>query len=90
MYQEDKTFALRFTLEASFPDDYAGDEDEHHWLQEWEARIKPQLIKSVFESLRRHDGWVSHIRNRGVSPTDEIEIVLTKDFSQPLPFSLTR
>ncbi len=90
MYQEDKTFALRFTLEASFPEDYTGDEDERNWLQEWEARIKPQLLKSVFESLRRHDGWASHIRNRGVSPADEIEIVLAKDFSRPLPVSLKR
>ena len=90
MYQEEKTFALRFTLEVSFPDDYAGDEDERAWLQEWEARIKPNLLKSVFESLRKHDGWTSHIRNRGASPADEIEIVLTKDFSQPLPLSLKR
>ena len=88
MSQEDKTFALRFTLEASFPEDYTGDEDERNWLQEWEAQIKPQLLKSVFESLRRHDGWASHIRNRGVSPADEIEIVLAKDFSRPLPVSL--
>lgn len=87
MYQEDKTFALRFTLEASFPDDYAGDEDELSWVREWEARIKPQIIKSVFESLRQHAGWTSHIRNRGASPTDEIEVVLARDFSKPLPFS---
>jgi hypothetical protein len=90
MYQEEKTFAIRVTLEASFPDDYTGDEDERQWVQEWEARIKPQLLKSMFESLRRHDGWASHIRNRGASPADEIEIVLAKDFSQPLPFTLKR
>ncbi len=90
MYQEEKTFTLRFTLEAAFPGDYAGDEDEQAWVREWEARIKPQLIKSVFESLRRHDGWTSHIRNRGASPDNEIEIVLAKDFSQPLPFTLKR
>lgn len=86
MYQEEKTFALRFTLEASFPDDYAGEEDEQNWVREWETRIKPQLIKSVFESLRLHGGWAAHIRNRGASPTDEIEIVLTRDFSKPVLF----
>jgi hypothetical protein len=90
MYQEEKYFALRVTLEAAFPDDYTGEEDERNWVREWEARIKPHLIKSVFESLRRHEGWRSHIRNRGASPADEIEIVLTKDFSKPFPFSLTR
>lgn len=87
MYQEEKTFAIRFTLEASFPEDYAGDEDERVWVREWEARIKPQLIKSVFESLRQHAGWAPHIRNRGASPSDEIEVVLARDFSKPLPFS---
>ncbi len=90
MYQEDKTFALRFTLEASFPDEYAGDEDERNWVREWEATIKPHLIKSIFESLRRHGGWTSHIRNRGVSPADEIEIVLTRDFSKPILFPFDR
>ena len=90
MYQEEKTFALHFTLEASFPDDYPGDEDERKWVGEWEARIKPQLIKSVFESIRQHGGWASHIRNRGASPADEIEIVITRDFSKPLPLPFER
>ncbi|NGZ02376.1 MAG: hypothetical protein CV090_04925 [Nitrospira sp. WS238] len=86
MYQEEKTFALRFTLEASFPDEYTGEDDEQNWVREWEARIKPRLIKAAFESLRKHPGWAAHIRNRGVSPTDEIEIVLARDFSKPAPF----
>ncbi len=88
MYQEEQAFTLRFSLEASFPDDYEGDEDEKAWLHEWESQIKPQMVKSIFESLRRNPGWSSHIRNRGASPTDEIEIVLTRDFSEPRPFSL--
>jgi len=88
MYQEEQTFALRFTLEASFPDDYEGDEDNNAWAREWEARIKPQMIKLVFESLRQHPGWTSHVRNRGASPVDEIEVVLARDFSKSLPFSI--
>lgn len=88
MYQEEQTFALRFTLEASFPDEYEGDEDNKAWVREWEALIKPQMLKLVFESLRQHPGWTSHIRNRGASPTDEIEVVLARDFSRSLPFSM--
>ena len=53
MYQEEHTFSLRFTIEASFPDDYAGEEDSKVWVQDWEARIKPQMIRSVFASLRQ-------------------------------------
>jgi hypothetical protein len=88
MYQEEKTFALRFTLEASFPDDYEGEADNKAWLREWEAHIKPKMLKLVFESLRQHPGWISHIRNRGASPADEIEVVLARDFSKSLPFSI--
>ena len=89
MYQEEKTFTLRFSLEVSFPDEYEGDDDRLAWLQEWESRIKPHMLKQVFESLRQHPAWSAHIRNRGISSIDEIEIVLARDFSKPISFSLT-
>lgn len=88
MYQEEKTFTLRFSLEARFPDDYEGDEDSHAWLRAWEARIKPDMIKALFESLRRAKGWTVHTRNRGKSPEDEIEVVLEGDFSAAKPSSV--
>ena len=89
MYQEDKSFTLRFSLEASFPDDYDGEEDRHGWIQDWEYRIKPHLLKTIFESLRQHSAWKSHIRNRGMSPADEIEIVLSRDLTKRTPFNLS-
>ena len=89
MYQEEKTFTLRFSLEASFPDDYEGEEENQAWVREWEARIKPDLLKTLFESLRQHQSWQTHVRNRGKSPADEIEIVLARDFSIPQGFSLS-
>ncbi|HSL05149.1 MAG TPA: hypothetical protein VK901_16600 [Nitrospiraceae bacterium] len=89
MYQEEKTFTLRFNLEASFPDDYEGEEDTHAWVREWEAGVKPDLLKVLFESLRQHRDWQAHVRNRGKSPADEIEIVLARDFSKPPRFNLS-
>ncbi len=89
MYQEEKAFTLRFSLEASFSDDYEGDEDHQAWVRGWEERIKPDLLKALFESLRQHQSWQSHVRNRGKSPDDEIEIVLARDFSKPQGFSLS-
>ena len=88
MYQEEKTFILRFSLEASFPEDYDGEDDHQAWIREWESDIKPEMLKHLFESLRRHRAWTSHVRNRGIASTDEIEIVVAKDFSKPDPFSL--
>ena len=89
MYQEEKTFILRFSLEASFPDNYEGEEENQAWVREWEARIKPDLLKTLFESLRQHQSWQTHVRNRGKSPADEIEIVLARNFSTPQGFSLS-
>ena len=48
------------------------------------------MLKQVFEALRRHPSWTSHVRNRGLSSADEIEVVLARDFSKPAPFSLRR
>ena len=82
MFHEEKAFTFRFNLEATFPEDYDGQEDEYGWLRDWEARVKPELLKTIFESLRRYPSWSVHIRNRGKSPNDEIEIAMTKDFAK--------
>jgi hypothetical protein len=81
MYQEDKTFIFKFHLEAQFPEDYDGDEDNHVWAQDWEKRMKPELTKLIFDFLRRHSSWTVYVRNRGISPLDEIEVAMIKDFS---------
>lgn len=78
MFQEEKTFTLRFSLETSFPDDYEGEQDNYVWLKEWEQGVKPDLLKAVFECLRRHPAWAARVRNRGLSPLDEIEIAMVK------------
>lgn len=88
MHREEQSFTLRFSLEASFPDDYDGDEDQRAWTSEWEARMKPDILKMVFESLRRHPSWTAHVRNRGKSAVDEIEVVVERDFGKTQPFKI--
>lgn len=78
MFMEERAFTLRISLEAAFPEDYAGDADQHEWLREWEGSIKGDLLKAVFVALRRYPGWTARTRNRGMSEQDEIEIVMTK------------
>jgi len=80
VFQEEKTFNLRFTLEAVFPDDYDGDQDGQMWVKEWEQRLKPELVKMVSDYLRQHAAWKVHVRNRGSSPLDEIEIAMVMQF----------
>jgi hypothetical protein len=77
---DERTFLLRFSLSAEIPEGVWEDEDFEggEWLDEWEIKIKPGLIRAVFTYLRAFEGWTCHIRNRGVSPVDEIEIVMKK------------
>ena len=85
MEPQAKTFVVRFSVTANIPDalwdddDFEGDE----WLHEWEVAIKPGLIRAVFSHLRSFANWEAHIRNRGISPLDEIEIALARTFSGP-------
>ncbi len=83
MYQEEQSFNLRFSLEASFPDEYDGEEDEMVWLKQWEAQVKPDIVKSIFQTLERYPDWAARFRNRGMAATDEIEIVLEKSYLDP-------
>lgn len=82
MTQEEKSFTFRISLEANFPDEYGGEGDNYAWLQEWERLVKPELLRVMFDSLRRHPTWSAHVRNRGLSPLDEIEIAMVKDFAK--------
>jgi len=78
MYQEDKTFNLRFCLEAQFSESYSGEDDNFAWLNDWETRVKPDLLKIIFSELRKYPSWSAHVRNRGMSAGDEVEIALVK------------
>lgn len=80
MYQEETSFNIRFSLEANFADDYEGDEDAMAWVRDWEARVKPDVMKAIFHTLRQFPEWAAHIRNRGMAATDEIEVALVKNF----------
>ena len=74
------TFNLRFSLSTDIPPEAWDDEDFEgdEWLNEWEIVIKPGLIRAVFAHLRQFEGWNCHVRSRGLSPLDEIEVVMRK------------
>ena len=85
MHHEEQSFILRFSMEATFPDEYEGEEDELVWAKDWETRVKPDIIKGIFRTLEFHPKWAARFRNRGISPSQEIEIVLEQDFSKGQP-----
>jgi hypothetical protein len=82
MDRREKTFVLRFTLEAEIPSGLfeRDDFEEDAWLDEWETALKPGIIRAVFAHLRAAPGWSARVRNRGISPLDEIEIVVSRRF----------
>lgn len=84
METKEKTFTLRFSLTADIPEEFLEDDDfdEEQWLNEWEVAIKPGLIRAVFSHLRSFPGWEAHVRNRGVSPLEEIEIAAQRTFDR--------
>ena len=84
MYQEEKQFTVRFCLEAHFPEEYDGEDDANAWLRDWETRVMPDMVKSIFTTLRKFPSWKAHVRNRGIAPTEEIEISLVKDYANPV------
>ena len=81
VFQEETVFNIRFNLEVQFPEDYDGEEDNMVWIQDWEARIKPDLLKTIFSELRKYPLWSARVRNRGKSVSDEVEIALVKHVS---------
>jgi len=80
--RHEKSFVLRFSLVADIPDDRLEDDefDETEWLNEWEIVLKPGLIRAIFSHLRSFKAWEAHVRNRGVSPLDEVEVVVTRSY----------
>ena len=87
METDERTFTLRFSLTAEVPDILwdTDDFDERTWFDQWEAAIKPGLIRLIFSHLRSFPNWSAHVRNRGSSARDEIEIALRYKFELPPP-----
>jgi len=82
---QEKTFTVRFTVTADIPEVLLEDDDfdDDAWRQEWEVAVKPGLIRAIFAHLRSFPDWEAHIRNRGMSPLDEIEIVAQRRYAAP-------
>lgn len=82
MQSDEYGFVLRFSVRAEIPsaalenDDF----DERAFLDEWERGLKPEVVRAVFQALRAVPGWEAHVRNRGASSEDEIEIVVERSY----------
>ncbi len=82
MHKTEDSFLLRFSLEVEISDEQLDDDDfdENAWRAEWEQGLKPQVVRAVFDALRKTPEWTSHVRNRGRSTDDEVEVVVRRTY----------
>lgn len=83
MQSDEHGFVLRFSVRAEIPAEKLEDDDfdEREFLAEWQHALKPEVVRAVFQALRAAPGWTAHVRNRGASSDDEIEIVVERGYA---------
>jgi hypothetical protein len=79
VHREEGCFVVRIELSAEFGDGYEGDDDGYAWLEGWRLRVRPRLLRAVFEQLRAEDGFDAIAVSRGKSLDDELEIAVSFD-----------
>lgn len=75
-YREDDRFTIRIDLSAEFGDEYEGDADGYAWLKDWQARVRPDVVRAVAEALRRDPRFDVVPVNRGASAETEVEFAV--------------
>jgi hypothetical protein len=76
VHREEGSFVVRIGLSADFDEHYEGDDDGYAWLEAWHARVRPRLVRAVFEELRAEPAFSAIPASRGKSQDDEIEIAV--------------
>jgi hypothetical protein len=76
VHHEESAFVVRIDLSADFAEDYDGDDDGYAWLEAWHTRVRPRLVRAVFDQLRAEPGFSVIPVSRGKNPDDEIEIAV--------------
>lgn len=75
-YREETSWTIRLEVEASFPEDYDGDDDGYVWRERFRREVQPAVATAVFRQLQALEGWKVRPANRGLPPTDELLIHL--------------
>jgi hypothetical protein len=79
VHREEGGFIVRIELSADFGQDYEGDDDGYAWLEAWRSRVRPRLVRALFDELRAEPGFTAIPVSRGKNPDDEVEIAVRFD-----------
>jgi hypothetical protein len=77
-YTEEREFALRFSVQCSFPDDYEGDADGFAWWTEF-STISAEIVRAAVQIVARRPGWKVRPANRGRPADEEVMLVVERD-----------
>ncbi len=75
-HREERSFSIELSLVAEFEDAYEGDEDGFAWFERFEARLRPELVRAVTETLRQDPRFVLRAAPRGKDPERALELEL--------------
>ncbi len=74
IHREEGTFTIRIDLLAEFDESYDGENDGYAWLNAWQSRVKPRLVKAVFEALRSDPSFDAIPVSRGRAPDENVDV----------------
>lgn len=73
-YREERELVIRLHLSAEFGEEYAGEEDGFAWYQEFDERVRPQLVRELVRVLTTGERYRITPINRGLDSHEELEL----------------
>ena len=74
VHREEGNLTIRVELSAEFDEAYEGDDDGYAWLERFRSEVQPQVVRAMFETLRK-DGCFDVIPvSRGRSPDEHVDV----------------
>ncbi len=76
VHREEGRFTVSIELGAEFAEDYEGDDDGNAWLARWQERVRPKLVRAIFDALRADPSFEAIPTSRGAAPDENLEITV--------------
>ena len=83
VHREEGNLTIRVELSAEFDESYEGDDDGYAWLERFRAEVQPQVVRALFEALRRDGSFDVIPVSRGRSPDEHIDVEVRFRARQP-------
>lgn len=75
-YREERELVIRLHLSASFEAGYDGDDDGYAWHREFDAEVRPELVRALVRVLSAQGRYRITPINRGLDAHEELELTV--------------